>query len=91
MLPTSNVEFQSIVSGPLSVEGRHRTPRCFIATDDRPQTTDHGRLAPGTWHLIPAAYSSNLRSLSALLITDTELNVMAAAASMGLSSSPITG
>jgi len=51
----------------------------------------NGRLTTDTRHLTPALYNSNLRSLSALLITDTELNVMAAAAIMGLSSNPNTG
>jgi hypothetical protein len=36
-------------------------------------------------------YSANLRSRSALVITVTELKVMAAAATMGLSSRPKSG
>ena len=73
-----NLEDQPLVSCPLSVD-RSQLLRMLSS------------LSPDTWHLLPAAYSSSLRSLSALLITDTELNVMAAAASIGLSSSPITG
>ena len=51
------------------------------------RTTDYGqRTTDGL-----STYNFSLRSLSALLITDTELNVIAAAASIGLSSSPKTG
>ena len=41
--------------------------------------------------LAPKLHSSRWRSRSALLMTDTELNVIAALASIGLSSSPNTG
>jgi len=66
----------------------------FVATVNQAGTTDNGQLTTDDGQLTTdslSTYSSSLRSLSALLITDTELNVIAAAASMGLSSSPKTG
>jgi len=77
-----NLEDQPLVSCLLSVVScplKNITARLGVLLQ---RTTDHGQSSP---------YSSILRSLSALLITDTELNVMAAAAIMGLSSSPSTG
>ena len=72
----------SVVSRRLSPQNARSRGLCCCRLALTTDTPDHGQ---------PSAYSSSLRSLSALLITDTELNVMAAAAIMGLSSSPVTG
>ncbi len=63
----------------LVVQARHITDR---AHDRRAQQCDkqNGRSAPHTHH------STTLRSRSAFPITETELNVMAALAIIGLSS-----
>ena len=86
-----NLEDQLLSSCPLSVVRWRASPHGWVFYCDGERTTDDGQLTTDDWPLAPAVYSSILRSLSALLITDTELNVMAAAASMGLNSSPNTG
>ena len=50
-----------------------------------------GLLSPDFYLLTPDSHNSTRRSLSALVITDTELNVMAALARMGLKSRPMKG
>ena len=68
---------------------RRRGSRASRAT----RASSRVRAAPRQkWRPCPALrYSSSLRSLSALPMTDTEERLMAAAASMGLSSSPKSG
>ena len=79
-------DFCVLASHPLTPCFRLPVASCPLQVDTNLQLA-----APDTRHLTPGTYSSSLRSLSALLITDTELKVMAAAASIGLSSSPHTG
>ena len=51
----------------------------------------HGRLSSQGHRVFLHHHNASLRSRRALAITDTELKVMAAAASIGLSNSPKTG
>jgi hypothetical protein len=59
--------------------------------DERDHEHERERRKPHDLSSIHALYSSTLRSLSAFPITETELNVMAALAIIGLSSNPNHG
>ncbi len=66
---------------------RHTRPRCPI----RSQVHSGPKLTQFSNSINPSGHKSSCRSRKAFAITDTELNVIAALAIMGLKSTPTNG